>query len=111
MVRRVANHRQRTAPATPNTIVAARIEVLAANVPRAGTASGTRVMSPRLLTDETRPIWLGAIVRRYAADSHTDAVPAVMPTPVIATTTPGSQPTPTSARQPPCTTSPRKPAS
>ena len=46
-------------PARPKTTVAVRIDDAAAKAPSAGTEMGTSVMSPRLVNEETRPIWLG----------------------------------------------------
>ena len=67
-------------------------------------------MSPRLVTDDTRPRWLASIVRTNAALSQTDAAPAVKPSRVIASTRTGREPIPTAAIARPWTTSSRKAA-
>ena len=60
-----------------------------------GTESGISVMSPRLVTEETRPRCEGSIARTNAALSHTEAAPAVKPSTAIETTRVGFQPSPT----------------
>jgi hypothetical protein len=55
IARRVANHRQSTDMASPKTSVAVSTLVARTTAPRAGTESGISVMSPRLVTEDTRP--------------------------------------------------------
>ncbi len=55
MARRVANQRHRTDIASPKTSVAVSTLLARTTAPRAGTESGSRVRSPRPVTDETRP--------------------------------------------------------
>ena len=75
MARRVANHRHSTDIARPKTSVAASTLDARTTAPRAGTDSGISVMSPRLVTEETRPRCEGSIARMNAALSQTDAAP------------------------------------
>src|SRR4051812_19131966 len=55
MAPRVANHAHSADIARPKTRVAVSTSVAWTTAPRAGTESGINVMSPRLVTDETRP--------------------------------------------------------
>jgi hypothetical protein len=56
MLARVAKNRHNTDMEIPNAKVAVRTLAALARAPRAGIEAGIRIMSPREVTDETRPV-------------------------------------------------------
>ena len=106
----VANHRHSTDMRQPEGDRGQRARWSRRRRRRAtGIESGIRVMSPRLVTDETRPVYAASTALRNAPDSHTLAIPAVTPTVSMPTSTTGTYGTPTTASPTPCSTSTRKP--
>ena len=83
---------------------------VAARAPRAGTDNGTKVISPRLVNDDTRPIWLGSMARRKAPTAIPTSIQRRRRRPSSRRSTTGSDPTPTRATAAPSTTRTRKPA-
>src|SRR3954451_12182097 len=104
MALRVANVAQSTDITSPNASVAVITLVAPAIAPKTGTERGMRIMSPRPVTDETRPVYSASIAWRNAPDSQTDAMPAVTPTVSIPSSTTGRNGAPAIASPTPCST-------